>query len=268
MKTALIKLKVLQAVIDALLILAAFALAYFARVGFIFSSDFPFNRYGHIALLSMPITIGFAFFARTYKLSQRILSLRHVQRVGFVALMNVATFMVLYYFIYKNFFSRLILIYIGVFTFALIYGWHVLFRWILAKCSEREIGVYRTLIIGANRPASDIIRLLIAKKSHIKPVAVIDAYGSGKTMIAGVPVVGKLNVFEKTIADYTIDHIIQVDHLEQTVNILNYALDNNLSFAMPSNLLGVFQGEQVAEEIEGKPFLKIYRKKRWWDPIW
>ena len=268
MNRDLIKLKILQIAVDGLLILAAFALSYFLRVGFIFSSDFPFNRYITIAALTVPITIVFMFFARAYKLAQQVHSLRHIQRIAFVAIENVAVFIVLYYFAYKQFFSRMILVYIFLLTFLFVYLWHRVFRWILQKSSEREIGIYRTLIIGANRPAEELIKQLIRTKSHIKPVAIIDASGTGKTIIAGVPVVGKMDMFERAIAQHQIDHILQTDHLEQTLNIINYALSNNLKYIMPPELLGIFQGHQTLEEIEGRPFLKIHRTKQWWNEIW
>lgn len=268
MNRDLIKLKTLQVVMDGLLILSAFALSYFLRVGFIFSTDFPFDQYITIAAITTPITLAFMIFARAYKLTQQLLSLRHLQRIAFVAIENVAVFMVLYYFAYHNFFSRLILVYIFIFTFVFVTLWHRVFRWILQKSSEREIGVYRTLVIGANRPAEEIIRRLTQAKSHLKPVAIIDASGTGKTIIAGVPVVGKMDVFERAIAQHQIDHIIQADHLEQTLNIINYALQNNLKYVMTPELLGIFQGHQTLEEIEGQMFLKIHRTKRWWEEIW
>ncbi|MBU1018239.1 hypothetical protein KKA33_04395 [Patescibacteria group bacterium] len=268
MNKQLIRLKILQIIVDGLLLAAAFASAYFLRIGFYFSTDFPFDKYMTIALITTPITLGFMFFARAYKLTQQIRSFRHMQRIAFVAIENVAVFMVLYYFAYRNFFSRLILVYIFLLTFLFVYFWHRIFKWILQKSAEREVGVYRTLVIGANRPAEEIIKHLLQTKSHIKPVAIIDAYGSGKSVIAGVPVVGKMNVFEKAIAQHNIDHILQVDHLEQTLNIINYALQNNIKFIMPPELLGIFQGHQHVEEIEGQPFLKVVRKKKWWDKIW
>jgi FlaA1/EpsC-like NDP-sugar epimerase len=268
MKSPLIRLKVLQVVVDALLILAAFALAYFLRIGFMFSSDFPFDHYMTVALMTLPVALASLFFIRAYKLTQQVKSVRHMQRIAFVAIVNVAAFMVLYYFTYRHFFSRLILVYIFLLTFLFVYFWHRIFRWILAKSSEREVGVYRALVIGANRPAEAIIRHLLENRSHIKPVAVIDAFGSGKSQVAGVPVVGKMNVFERSIAQHDIDHIIQADHLEQSLNIINYALSNNLNYVMPPELLGIFQGYQHLEEIEGQPFLKVYRKRRWWNRIW
>lgn len=282
MKRSLIYLKILQIVVDGLLILAAFALAYFIRIsfgltldfpfiewnGYWFSGDFPFGPYFLIGVITMPITLLFMFFIRAYKLSQRILSWRHVQRLTFVAVENVFIFMILYYFTFRIFFSRLMLVYVFALTLVLTYAWHLTFRWILQKMSEREVGVYRTLIIGANRPSQEIIRLLITEKSHLKPVAVIDAYGGKKTMIHGIPVVGKMNKFEKTIADHDIDVILQVDNLEQTLNIINYALANNIKYIMPPELLGVFQGHQMIEEVEGVPFLKLHRNKKWWHSIW
>jgi FlaA1/EpsC-like NDP-sugar epimerase len=268
MNKDLIRLKILQIAVDGLLILAAFALSYFLRVGLIFSTDFPFGHYATMAAITMPITLVFMFFARAYKLAQQVHTLRHIQRIAFVAIENVAVFMVLYYFAYRQFFSRMVLVYIFLITFLFIYLWHQAFRWILQKSSEREIGVYRTLVIGANRPAEELIKRLIRTKSHIKPVAIIDASGTGKTIIAGVPVVGKMDMFERAIAQHQIDHILQTDHLEQTLNIINYALSNNLKYIMPPELLGIFQGHQTLEEIEGKPFLKVYREKSWWEKIW
>jgi FlaA1/EpsC-like NDP-sugar epimerase len=268
MKKQLICLKILQIVVDGILILSAFALAYFLRIGFFFSTDFPFSKYILIAAITMPVTLLFMFFIRAYKLNQQIVSLRHIQRLTFVALENVFVFMILYYFTFRAFFSRLILVYVFILTLILTYLWHILFRWILQKASEREIGVYRTLVIGTNRPAQEIIHILITSKSHIKPVAVIDAHGSGKTMIHGIPVVGKMNLFEKTIADHNIDAILQTDNLEQSLNIINYALANNLKYFMPPELLGIFQGHQMIEEIEGMPFLKVHKDKKWWNSIW
>jgi len=268
MKKQLIQLKILQIIVDAILILVAFALAYFLRIGFYFSSDFPFDSYFTVALLTLPFTILFMFFIRAYKLSQQIWSLRHIQRLTFVALENVFVFMIIYFFTYRIFFSRGILVLIFALTLGLTFIWHNIFRWILQKASSNEVGVYKALIIGTNRPAEAIIRMLINEKSHIKPVAAINAHGGSKTMVAGVPVMGKMNVFEKTIAEHDIDIIIQVDHLEQSLNIINYALANNLKYLMPPELLGIFQGHQVIEEVEGMPFLKVHKKKHWWHNIW
>ena len=221
-----------------------------------------------IAAITMPITLLFMFFIRAYKLSQQIMSWRHIQRLTFVALENIFVFMILYYFTFREFFSRLILIYAFVLTLAFTFIWHNIFRWIVKKASTRELGIYRALIIGNNRPAENIIRLLIDEKSHIKPVAIVSAHGGGKKMIAGVPVVGKMNLFEKAIAEHEIDIIVQADHLEQSLNIINYALSNNLKYFMPPELLGIFQGHQIIEEVEGMPFLKVHRKKHWWNGIW
>lgn len=268
MKKQLIYLKIFQIAIDGLLILGSFTLAYFLRIGFFFSSNFPFDKFIIIAVITTPITLLFMFFIRAYKLNQQIISFRHIQRLTFVALESIFVFMILYYFTFREFFSRLILIYAFLLTLILTYIWHLIFKWILQKASTREIGVSRTLIIGSNRPSHEIIRLLITSKSHIKPVAVIDAHGSNKKVIHGIPVVGKMNLFEKTIADHDIDIILQVDNLEQSINIINYALANNIKYLMPPELLGIFQGHQILEEVEGMPFLKVHKNKKWWHNIW
>jgi FlaA1/EpsC-like NDP-sugar epimerase len=268
MNRDLARLKILQIAVDGILVFAAFTLSYFLRVGLLFSTDFPFGQYIFIAAITTPITLVFMFFARAYKIAQQVHTLRHLQRIAFVALENVAMFMVLYYFTYKDFFSRLVLVYIFLLTFLFVTLWHRTFRWILKRCWDREIGVFRALVIGANRPGEAIVTRLIETKSHLKPVAIIDASGTGKKSIAGVPVVGKMDVFEKTVAQYRIDHIVQTDHLEQSLNLVNFSLQHNLNYIMPPELLGIFQGHQTLEEIEGQPFLKAHAKKEWWENIW
>lgn len=282
MKASIARWKILQIIVDAFLILASFTFAYWLRIGFstspdfpflewngyFMSSEFPFDQYLLIGLVATPISLLVMFFARTYKLTQQINSFRHFQRIAFVSIVNVAVFMVFYYFTYQNFFSRLILVYIFVLNTLLVYSWHLLFRKIMQLNAHHERGVYRTLIIGANRPAKQIIQLLVDTKSHIKPVAVIDAHGRQKGEFAGLPVVGKMNVFEKAIDDHKIDYILQVDHVEQSLNVINFALQNKIKYIMPPELLGIFQGHQMLEEVEGQPFLKVYPKQKWWHRIW
>jgi len=268
MKKQLIALKILQIAVDALLILGSFALAYFLRIGFYFSSEFPFGPFFLIAAITTPLSILFMFFIRAYKLSQQINSLRHFQRLAFVALETTFVFMILYYFTFRNFFSRWILVFIFILVLISTYIWHLLFRWILKKAATQEIGVYRALIIGSNRPAEAIIKILVDKKPHIKPVAIINAHGGSQKELHGIPVVGKMNVFEQSIAKHNIDIILQMDHLEQSLNIINYALSNNLKYYMPPELLGIFQGHQLIEEVEGLPFLKVHKEKKWWHQIW
>ncbi len=268
MKKELILLKVLQILVDALLILGAFVLAYFLRIGFFFSTDYSFQNHILIAAATVPITIGFMFFIRAYKFTQQINSFRHFQRLAFVAVEAIFIFMVLYYFTYREFFSRMILVYAFFLILTLTFLWHLIFRSLLKRAFDKGIGIYRTLIIGANRPAEAIIKMLVEKKPHIKPVAIINAHGGSKKEVYGVPVAGKMNSFEKIIEEYKIDIILQVDHLEQSLNIINYALSHNLKYLMPPELLGIFQGNQMIEEIEGMPFLKVEKEKKWWHSIW
>lgn len=268
MKKELIYLKILQVLADGILILGSFVLAYFLQVGFFFSTEFLFEEYFLVAILTVPFSLVYMFFIRAYKLSQQILSWRHFQRLGFVALEAIFVFMVLYYFTYKDFFSRRILIYAFLLILGTTFLSHLLFRKLLKNASAKEAGIYRTLIIGTNRGAENIIKKLVKEKSHFKPVAILNVHGGSKKEIEGVPIVGKMNSFEKTIQDYKVDFILQVDHSEQSLNIINYALSHNLKYLMPPELLGIFQGHQVIEEIEGMPFLKVQKEKKWWHSIW
>lgn len=220
--------KTAQIITDFLLINAAVALAYFIRIGFYVSSDFPFAPYMQTGFALSFVWIFLLFFARAYKYDQDIMSIRHLQRVAYASIIGVSLFLISYFFLREMFFSRLIVVYMFLFATTLIMLSHIGFYLLQRHLYKKGLGTIKTLVIGTNRKAKDTIARLQKKHSRFQVVAVLDAYGSKEQSIANVPVLGKLDKFEKTINTCDIEHIIQVDNIEQTLNILNYAVQHNI----------------------------------------
>jgi len=252
-------LKSLQISLDFVLILASFCLAYFVRVGFIFSTDFPFRQFLPVAIVSSLLTIIFAFLIKTYKEDQKILSLHHFLRTCFSSILQTALFALFFYFFYQSIFSRLVLVYITVFSFILVYAGHFVFdKFVRFLYSNGRGGIVKTLLIGTNREARKLIKFLQKNRSRNYIVAILDGYGSSLKEIEGIPVKGKLNKLEDVIKADKIEQIIQVDNLEQTMNVLNFAQKNNLQYILTPAVLGSYHQDLESVNLEDEyPILRV-----------
>lgn len=232
-------------------------LAYFLRVGFVFSTEFPFQEYFYPAVPIGVLWVFVLYYARAYKTEQNIRSFRHFERIGFACLVGMAAYVITFFFLRKFLFSRAIILMVFVLSTLFIYVSHYIYSLIARSYYKKGIGVYRTLIVGANREAEKLVKKLKQQGSVYMPVAMLDAYGSKLKEVSGVPMKGKLNKFEEVIKEDSIDYIIQTDNLEQTINIMNYALQNNIKYALLPSLLGAYHKKQFVEEIEGVPVLRV-----------
>lgn len=256
---------------DYLLILFSFILAYFVRLGFssaadfpfftfegfYFSSDFPFWHYFLPAIPAALLWVFILYYARAYKIEQNVRNFRHVERVVFASMVGIAAYLLTFIFLRKEVFSRLMIVYLLVLSSFFIWLNHYLYSVLARRYYKQGIGVYRTLIIGTNREAQTLVEQLKSRSSLHMPVAILDGYGSKLKDIAGVEVMGKLNKFEDTVREQKIDQIIQTDNLEQTINIMNFALKNKIKYALLPSLFGAYRKKQSVEELEGVPVLRI-----------
>ena len=252
-------LKTVQIGLDFILVFFSFCLAYFVRVGFIFSTDFPFAQFLPVALVSSVLTIVFSFLIKTYKEDQKVWSVHHFLRTGFSSILQTAIFAILFYFFYQEIFSRLMLAYIPVFSVILVYGGHLAFdklaRYLYAKGKG---GVIRTLLIGTNREAQKLVNFLQTSQSRHYIVSILDGYGSSLKEIEGIPVKGKLNKLEVVVKEDKIEQIIQVDNLEQVMNILNFAQQNNLKYILIPSVLGAYHHKLESVNLDDEyPILRV-----------
>ena len=120
-------------VLDLLFIYGAFILAYFVRVVWVFSTDFPFKLFAWLALVGTVVWIGFLVFAKLYRIPPRsgkrawydvtLIFLGGIIAVGFL--------IVTYFFQLDILFSRLIGLYLFVFGIAGLLISQVVFRILL-----------------------------------------------------------------------------------------------------------------------------------------
>lgn len=258
----LIQLRAIQMLIDFLLIYAANLIAYFLRVGFIFSTDFPFSLFATLSFFATSAWIGFLIFTKYYRIPPR-----SGPREWFdIALMIVGgaiavVFLIVSYFFPRDIlFSRFIGVYVMLFgcLFLLISRWT--FLGILAQRKKNKNKVYQTLIVGSNRVAEKIIAAIQTDKyAPYRIIGVIDPYGMTKT-IKGSTVLGKLDKLETICQKEHINAIIQCDAFEHTLNLISLCDEKNIKFQFDPALRGIFEKNLRIREVAGVTMISFVKR--------
>lgn len=247
---------------DLAIFIGAYVLAYFLRVGWILSTDFPFDLFVRTTMLSAPVVVLVLGFLGVYRLMRNQNAPRNILHVIFAAIIGCAFFTLSYYFLYTAFFSRLLLVYaLLLSSFALIV-WHIGFEQIMRRALRMGRPVYPTLIIGATREAAHMIKMLNTQKNPLTPVAVLDGHGSRESSLEGVPVEGKLNKLEDTIKKHKITHMIQASDLEQSLNLISACRNHGIHYMMLPSVLGIVERNEWIESLEGRPVNVVRSKKQ------
>ncbi len=239
----------------------AYTLAYFLRVGFVLSTDFPINPYLTTTLIAAVVWMGVLLSTRTFTLTRSQRALKTFTYLAYAALVGCAAFALTFYFLYGLFFSRLLLVYAFALSLVLSWIWHVLYGSILRAALRKDPAEFPTLIVGVTRESERLIKLLNERKHPLKPVAVLDGTGVKDKDIHGVPVVGKLNKLESTLEEYRVTHLIQCSDLEQSLNLLGACRARGITYLLLPSVLGIVERDERLESLEGRPVTMVSPKR-------
>lgn len=236
---------------DLVLFIGSYVLAYFLRVGFILSTDFPFDRFLITVLIVAPFSLAVLATTRTFTLSRKQTELRNFAYIIYSGVVGLALFTLAYYFQYSTFFSRLLLMYALAIQVVATWVWHIVFDNMKRHLLRRSPPAFPTLIVGITRESRALLQDM---RHHISPftaVAIIEPQGSKDTEIEGVPVVGKLNKLEETLEKLSITHVIQCSELEQSINLLSACRNRGITYMLLPSVLGIVEKDGTIESVEG-----------------
>lgn len=242
---------------DIVLFVGAYVCAYFLRVGFILSTDFPLNRYVQAVLIISPVWVATMIGLGIFRLTRVQSSRRNVLHLLFACIMGLALFTLGYYFLFGQFFSRLLLVYAGALSFVLTAIWHLSFDQWQRRILRKDPPAYPVLIIGTNREAERFIRLLNDKQSPLKPIGVLDSQGSPMKEVAGVSVLGKLNILEDVIKAKKPTHLVQCSNLEHSINLLATCKNHRMTYILLPSVLGIVGQQEQSMNIEGQALITV-----------
>ena len=245
-------LRVIQIFLDALLVWAMFLLAYFVRVNWVFSTDFPFQLFALLSFFAMGVWIAFLAFVKAYRLPPRSGMRAWYDIVLILAggIIAVGFLIVSYFFPREILFSRLI----GVYAFLFASVWLIIsqkiFRIFLGRAKKQGKG-YKTLIVGANRVSEHFVaRVKTDRFAPFQIVGVIDPYGLAKDF-HGAPLLGKLDQLEKVCKREEITALVQCDAFEHTLSLVSFCEEHDIKFQFLPSLRGVFEDNLRLREIAG-----------------
>lgn len=250
---------------DVLLFLGSHAIAYFVRIGWMFSTNLPFSAYMGVAALVAPVWLSGLIVTRTFALTRSQTSFKNLVYIVSACVMGSAAFALGYYFLFKIPFSRLLLLLGMLLSAAAAVSWHIAFGRIVRTMLRRDPPAFPTLIIGATREAGRLIELLNRTRNPLKPVAILDGHGTKEKEIAGVPVRGKLNLLEETLARERITHLVQCADLEHTINLLSACRQRGITYLLLPSVLGIVERDEAVEPLEGQPVTMVRSKGPGWE---
>lgn len=225
--------------------------AYFLRVGFIFSTDFPFDRFITATIITSPAWLALLIGTRTFSLLRKQFSLRTAAHVAYACVGGAAIFSLTYYFLFGAFFSRGLLLLAFSLSIVATWAWHVIFGFVLRIWMRGSTPDYPTLVVGATREATKLLRSMRENRSPLSPVAILDGKGTKETEIEGVPVLGKLNKLEDTLKRYGVTHVIQCSDMEQSLNLLSACRKHRINYIVLPSVFGIIEGDERVESLEG-----------------
>lgn len=245
---------------DLVVFVCAYVLAYFLRVGFIFSTDFPFEPYITVVTLTAPLWLIVLATTRTFALTRSQATVRNLAYIIYSGAVGTAIFALGYYFLHGLFFSRMLLLYALSLSIALVWMWHVVFHAFLRRMVRANPPVFPTLIVGVNRESRALIAKLNGSHNPLKPVAVLDGKGCKDSEIDGVPVKGKLNKLEEVL-DSGITHLIQCSDMEQSLNLLSACRQKKITYMVLPSVFGIIEKDEKIDTLEGQPVTTVSPKE-------
>lgn len=250
-------------VTDLAVFILSYALAYFLRVGFIFSTNFPFEKFMIAAAVASPVWLGMLVTTRTFALFRKQTDLRNGAYLCYASIVGIAMFTVIYYFLFTQFFSRLLLLTAFAFCFAASWAWHIVYSILMRKSLRAAPPAFPTLIIGVTRESRALIERLNAMKSPLTPVAILDGHGVSDQSIDGVPVRGKLNKLDEVLRE-GVTHVIQCSDLEQSLNLLSACRSHGITYMLLPSVLGIVERDERVESLEGQPVTVVSPRETQW----
>lgn len=249
---------------DYILFCAAYALAYFFRVGWILSTDLPFHQYmASVALSGIPWLTLLAT-TRTFALTRNQRTLRNAAYIAYTSVVGVAFVALIYFFLFQQIFSRELLLTACALSILGTWAWHMIMGFLMRWTLTVSPPVFPTLVIGVTRETRALLKHLRERRGVLVPVAILDVSGVKENEIEGVPVKGKLDRLEQALHEFGITHVLQCSDLEQSINLLSACRAHGITYMLLPSVLGIVERDERVESLEGKAVTVVGPNSGWW----
>jgi len=258
----------LMPVLDVVLVLVAFVLAYVARYEYtIFRPVLEINRADFLPYLPYALLYAGVLYLN-YNSSglYRNVRGRSLIEETYMIASGVATGIVillaLFFLFQPLVFSRLMLLYVAVLTIVLLAGARMIRRMIHAQLRARGIGVQRVLIVGVGEVGQAVLRSMIARKElGYYPVGYVDDNPDrGNVDLGRVKGLGNLENLRSTIRKYHVDLVVITlpwSHHDRIMSLVHSARRARAEVRIVPDVFQLNLRQVQVETLDGIPLLGV-----------
>lgn len=247
--------------VDAAAIFFSFLLAYQLRVK---TDIIPANTnvmlkdYLWSGVYLLPVWLVFFALAGLYNVGRQRNLPNKLYKI-FISSSAAILLLIVYIFLGKvSFFSRLILVYTWALSISLVFIGRVVIDQIRTQLFRYDIGVRRTICIGANEVTQKIIAVSNQRISlGMKVIGVLNGQTNHED---GLKIIGETKDLEKIIKSRQVDEVILTDMSipESQINqLVLICADNNVDFKFIPNTFFLITSHVDIKELVGMPMMEI-----------
>jgi exopolysaccharide biosynthesis polyprenyl glycosylphosphotransferase len=258
-------------VLDALLIGAAFVLAYYLRMLIEWPEpwvDVSLHNYWSMILIQIITIIAVLFVNNQYYIPRAVSRVDQAYYVFASVSVGVLIAVAIVALLFKNSptnrlvldYPRAMLVYAWVLTIIFLLTGRALHQWIRNRLRDRGIGKDRLLVVGSGETARFILQqVLWSPELGYDLVGLVNDNGKSEELL-GVPMLGAVEELPALIQEQAIDEVIiampEKGHRE-TLNVISYCERGRVTIKIFPDLFQYITSQAGIDDLGGLPLLSV-----------
>jgi exopolysaccharide biosynthesis polyprenyl glycosylphosphotransferase len=248
--------------IDILMILLAFALAYYIRSRSEFIYIWPLADYLKFILYFLPLWIIVFALEGLYNIRNPKRGIGEFYSVVMAVSTGIAMMVIWLFLSRTTFFSRLVIAYSWFLLIVLVFLGRWILRMIQIYLYKNKIGVQKVLIIGDNRMCYDLIKSIQKDKSLGYDLVGIATTSEQRYKLNknNIKILGNIENIASIYKQNNFDVLILTEpniSLEKINNVIDFAQHKKISFKEVPNLYEVKKSNAIYSTIGGIPIINF-----------
>lgn len=255
--------------LDAILVVAAFILAYRLRATIPFPAEVenlrPFAEYAPLMVVQVLAVVASLMFNRQYYVPRAVSRVDQFYAVSASVTIGVVISLAVSAFFFKGTsleadYPRVMIVYAWLLTIIFIMLGRAVHQVIRDLLRDRGVGKDRLLVVGVGDIARVIIqRILWSPQLGYELVGVIDSPGDADSIL-GVPIVGTAEELPALIEEHDVDEVIiaipEKGHRE-VVRVISYCERGRVSIKVFPDIFQFVTSEAGIDDLGGLPLLSV-----------
>jgi exopolysaccharide biosynthesis polyprenyl glycosylphosphotransferase len=263
--------EILVVISDAIMLIAAFALAYVVRIAVLQAQGVTtvgpaFDRYIPTVILQVALVMLTLYLARMYhqrRSASRIDLLRSIAGVVTVGVTLVYSLQDLLFkqTAFEVDYPRALFFYVVIFSIVLIFIGRETLRTLLSQLRRRGLARDNLLIVGTGRIARDLTQNILSKAQlGYNIVGVVNSQLRPKGKMLGVPFLGLYEDIPRIIDDYHVEQVIIAipdARRQEIAELITLCQRGRVDIKVYPDMFAYMAGDMNVDDLGGTPLLTV-----------